>query len=114
VACLLFRIRVVDRDMESTLIDEQREQKEGKKRVPVTGDVGKGKQLYDKTKTVKDKYDKRKSVYDSAMIAKNKVQQGHQWFKNGEVHPTSSTATQQLTTQAAANMVSQSAPALAA
>jgi hypothetical protein len=81
VVCLLFRIRGVDRDMESTLTDEQREQKERKRRVPVTGDGGKGKQLYDKTKTVKDQYDKGKSGYDSAMIAKNKVQQGHQWLK---------------------------------
>ena len=88
--------------MESTLTDEQKEQREEKKRVDVTGGVGKVKQLYDKTKIVKDKYDQGKSGYDSAINTKNKVQQRHKWFKNGEVHPTSSTATQQLATQAAA------------
>jgi hypothetical protein len=94
--------------MESTLTDEQKEEREEKKRVVATGGVGKVKQLYDKTKIVKGKYDKAKSGYGNAISARNKVQQGHKWFKNGEVHPTSSTATEQFKTQAAANMVAQS------
>ena len=102
--------------MASTLIDEQRAEKEkkGKKCVAVTGGGGKVEQLYDKAKIVKDKYDKGKSGYDNALLAKNKAQHGYKWFKNGEVHPTSSTATQQSATQAGANMASQSATVLAA
>ena len=100
--------------MTSTHTGEQKEEGEDKKRVPVAGGVGKGKQLYDKTKIVKDTYDKGKSGYDNAIIAKNKVQQGYKWFKSGEVHPTSSTTTKQFTTQATANMVPQSATGLAA
>ncbi len=95
--------------MESTLDDEQKEEKEEKKRDVATGGIGKAKQLYDKTKVVKGKYDKAKSGYDNAISARNKVHQGHKWFKNGEVHPTSSTATEQFKTQAATNMVPQSA-----
>jgi hypothetical protein len=98
--------------MQSALTDEEKKEREEKKRVVATGSVGKVKQLYDKTKTAKGKYDKAKSGYDNAISTRNKVQQGYKWFKNGEVHPTSSTATQQFTTQAAANMVSQSATVL--
>jgi hypothetical protein len=101
-------------EMESTLTDEQKEEKEEKKRVVATGGVEKVKQLYDKTKIVKGNYDKAKSGYDNAISAKDKVQQGHKWFKNAEVHPTSSTATQKLTTQAVTNMMAQSATVLQA
>jgi hypothetical protein len=100
--------------MESTLTDEQKEEKEEKKRVVATGGVGKVKQLYDKTKIVKGNYDKVKSGYDNAISAKDKVQQGYKWLKNTEVHPTSSTTTQQLTTQPATNMVAQGATVLQA
>jgi hypothetical protein len=100
--------------MESTLADEQKGEKEEKKRVVATGGAGKAKQLYDKTKVVKGKYDKAKSGYGNAISARNKVQQGHKWFKNGEVHPTSSTATEQFKTQAPANMVAQSATVMQA
>jgi hypothetical protein len=100
--------------MESTPADEQKEEKEEKKGVVATGCVGKVKQLYEKTKGVKDKYDKAKSGYDKSISARNKVQQGHKWFKNGEVHPTSSTVTGQFKTQAAANMVPQSATGMQA
>jgi hypothetical protein len=98
--------------MESTLTDEQKEEREEKKSVVVTGGAGKVKQLHDKTKIVKGKYDEAKSGYDNVINAKNKVPQGYKWFKNGEVHPTSSTATQQFTTQAAASTVPQSATVL--
>jgi hypothetical protein len=101
-------------EIESTLNDEQKEEKEEKKRVVATGGVGKVKQVYDKAKLVKGKYDKVKSGYDNASSAKDKVQQGYKWFKNTEVHPTSSTATQQLTTQAATSMVAQGATVLQA
>jgi hypothetical protein len=94
--------------MESTPADEQKQEREKKKRVVATGGVGKAKQLYDKTKVVKGKYDKEKSGYDKSISARNKVQQGHKWFKNGEVHPTSSTANEQFKTQAAVNMGPQS------
>ncbi len=76
--------------MQSTLTDEEKKEKEEKKRVVAAGSLRKVKQLYDKTT----------SGYDNTIIAKNKVQQGYKWFKNGEVHPTSSTA---------ANIVPQSA-----
>ncbi len=97
--------------MESTLTHEQKEEREGKKRGVATGGVGKVNQLYDKTKIVKDKYGKAKSGYDNTISPANKVQQGYKWFKNDQVHPTSSTATQQFTTQVAANIVPQSATA---
>jgi hypothetical protein len=95
--------------MESTPADEQKEEREEKKRAVAAGGVGKVKQLYDKTKVVKGTYDKAKSGYDNTISARSKVQQGRKWFKNGEVHPTSSTATEQFKTQAATNMVPQSA-----
>jgi hypothetical protein len=101
-------------EMESALTDVQKEEREEKKRGAVNGGAGNVKQLYDKTKIVKDKYDKVKSGYDNAISAKDKVQQGHKWFKNAEVHPTSSTATQKLTTQAVTNMMAQSATVLQA
>ena len=101
-------------EMESTLTDEQKAEREEKKRVVATGGVGKVKQVYDKTKIVKGKYDKAKSGYDNAISAKDKVQQGSKWLKNAEVHPTSSTATQQLTTETATNMVAQNATVLQA
>jgi len=101
--------------MESTLDDEQKEEeREEKKSVVATGGVGKVKQLYDKTEVVRGTYDKAKSGYDNAISARDKVRQGHKWFKNGEVHPTSSTATEQFKTQAPANMVSQSATVMQA
>ena len=95
--------------MESTLIAEKEEEKEEKKCGAVTGNPGRLKQLYNKTTSVKEKYGKVKSGYDRANKAKDTIQNGHRWFKSGEVHPTPPTATQQLSTQAAVNMVSQSA-----
>jgi hypothetical protein len=101
--------------MEPTLPDEQKEEeREEKKRVVATGGVGKVKQLYDKTKVVEGKYDNAKSRYGKAISARDKVQKGQKWFKSGEVHPTSSTATEQFSTQAATNMVPQSATVMQA
>jgi hypothetical protein len=62
--------------MESSLTDEQKEEREKTKRGVVTGGVGSVKQLYDKTKIAKGTYDKAKSGYDNAINARNKVQHG--------------------------------------
>jgi hypothetical protein len=100
--------------MESTPNDEQKKEREEKERGFAAGSGGRLKQLFDKAKSVKSKYNTAKSGYDNTNSAWNKVQQGCRRLKSGEVHPTSQTATQQLSMQAAANMVPQSATVLRA
>jgi len=97
--------------MESTSTDEQEKKEDENKCGAVRGNIGRLKQVYDKTTTVTKKYDKVNSGYDSINKVKNKVQKGHRWFESGEVHPASSTATQQLSKQAAVNMLSRSTTA---
>lgn len=85
----------------------QNEEREKKKRDAVTGNVGKFKQVYDKTTNIKDKYDNIKS-------ARNITQNRYRWLQNGEVHPTTYTATQSLSLQTTANALPQKATILGA
>lgn len=96
-------------EMESTPTDEQEKKEEEKKCDAVHGNIGRLKELYDKTTTMKKKYDKMNDGYDSINNVNNKVRNGHRCFESDKVHPISSTATQQLSKQPAVNMVSQSA-----
>jgi hypothetical protein len=100
--------------METALTDEQKKDEEEKKGGAVTGGAGRVKQFYVKTKIVKDKHDKARSAWKNANRAKEKIQHGYKWLKDGKVHPTSSTATEQLTMQTAADMVPQGAAVIQA
>ena len=59
-----------------------------KKRSAAAGNIGRLKQLHDKTTAVTKKYDTANNV-------KTKAQNGYRSFKSGEVQPTPSTAPQQ-------------------
>lgn len=93
--------------MKSTFNDDQKDEKEKKKRDTVTDSAGRFKSVYDKTNNVKSKYNEAKSIYGNINSARKKTQNGYRWLKNGKVHPTSQTATQQLSMQTAANMLPQ-------
>ena len=95
--------------MEWTFADAHEEEEDEKKDGAAAGNLGKLKQLHDKITTATKTYGKMNSGHDNVNKMKNKVQKGYRWFESGEVHPTSSPATQQLSKQVAVNMVSHSA-----
>ena len=94
-----------------TFADAHEEEEDEKKGGAAAGNLGRLKQLHDKTTTVTKTYGKVNSGHDNVNKMNSKVQKGCRWFESGEVHPISSPASQQLSKQVAVNMVSHSAAA---